>query len=230
MICTRILIIEDEERMARTVQNLLVKHGYSADIAFDGEMGLDYVLTGSYDLVILDIMLPRLNGYQVLEAVRRHGLQTPVLMLSARSDVEDRIEGLDKGADYYLAKPFSSAELLACLRALLRRPKEISSSKLTYGDIVLDTDSGRLSKGDKSVMLNKKERDVLRLLMQKEGQPVSREALFSNVWGIDSGAESNVVEAYMSFLRKKLAFVQSNLRIASLRRIGYCLSMEETAS
>ncbi|MCD7769466.1 MAG: response regulator transcription factor [Oscillospiraceae bacterium] len=230
MVCTRILIIEDEERMARTIQNLLVKHGYSADIAFDGEMGLDYALTGTYDLVILDIMLPRLNGYQVLEAVRQRGLQLPILMLSARSDVEDRIEGLDKGADYYLAKPFSSGELLACLRALLRRPKEISSSQLSYGDIVLDTDSGKLSKGEKSVMLNKKERDVLRLLIQREGKPVSRDVLFSNVWGLDSGAESNVVEAYMSFLRKKLAFIQSDMRIASLRRIGYCLSMEESTS
>lgn len=225
----RILIVEDEYRMAKTIQTILKNHDYTTDIAEDGESGLAYILSGAYDLVILDWMLPRQDGLQVLRGVRGAGVKTPILMLSARAELEDRIAGLDCGADYYLTKPFSAAELLACVRALLRRPQSIADDALRYGDLKLNIKSGSLSTAVREVMLNRKERDVMQLLMKNAGQPVSREVLFSNVWGFDSDSESNVLEAYMSFLRKKLAFVQSEVRIISLRRIGYCLTERRDA-
>ena len=143
----RILIVEDEERMAKTIQSLLKKQNYLSDIAADGEAGLDCILSGIYDLVILDVMLPKLDGFQVLQQIRAQGVTVPVLLLTARSSVTDRIEGLDKGADYYLPKPFASGELLACIRALLRRPRELDSSTLVFGDIALDEEGGVLSGG-----------------------------------------------------------------------------------
>ena len=139
----RILIVEDEDRMAKTIQSLLKKQNYISDIASDGEEGLDCILSGIYDLVILDVMLPKMDGFQVLEAIRARGVNVPVLLLTARSTVTDRIEGLDKGADYYLPKPFASGELLACIRALLRRPRELDTDALTFADLSLDEEGGR---------------------------------------------------------------------------------------
>ena len=161
----RILIVEDEERMAKTIQSLLKKQNYLSDIAADGEEGLDCILSGIFDLVILDVMLPKMDGFQVLETIRARGIATPVLLLTARSSVTDRIEGLDKGADYYLPKPFAGGELLACIRALLRRPREIESGLVTFGDISLDEESGVLACGASSVSLNSREREIMRLLM-----------------------------------------------------------------
>ncbi len=223
----RILIVEDEERMAKTIQSLLKKQNYLSDIASDGEAGLDCILSGIYDLVILDVMLPKLGGFQVLERIRAQGIMVPVLLLTARSSVTDRIEGLDKGADYYLPKPFASGELLACIRALLRRPREMESSTLMYGDIALDEEGGVLSCGAFSVALNSRELELMRILMRSEGAPVSRESLLVKVWGFDTSPESNVVDAYMSFLRKKLSFIQSEVGIESVRRIGYYLTVLE---
>lgn len=223
----RILIVEDEDRMARTIQSLLKKQNYLSDIAADGEEGLDCILSGIYDLVILDVMLPRLDGFQVLERTRAQGVTIPVLLLTARSTVTDRIDGLDKGADYYLPKPFASGELLACIRALLRRPRELDSGTLDFGDISLDEEGGILSCGAASVSLNSRELELLRILMRSGGTPVSRESLLIKVWGIDTSPESNVVEAYMSFLRKKLSFIRSRVGIDSVRRIGYCLTRPE---
>ena len=223
----RILIVEDEERMAKTIQSLLKKQSYLSDIASDGEEGLDCILSGIYDLVILDVMLPKLDGFQVLETIRGRGVTTPVLLLTARSSVTDRIDGLNKGADYYLPKPFASGELLACIRALLRRPREMESGAVTYGDISLDEDSGILSRGAENVALNSREREIMRLLMKNGGAPVSRESLLVKVWGFDASPESNVVDAYMSFLRKKLSFIHSRAGIESVRRIGYYLTMPE---
>ena len=223
----RILIVEDEERMAKTIQSLLKKQNYLSDIASDGEEGLDCILSGIYDLVVLDVMLPKLDGFQVLERIRAEGVTTPVLLLTARSTVTDRIEGLDRGADYYLPKPFAGGELLACIRALLRRPREMESGAVTFGDITLDEESGVLSCGAEQVSLNSRERELMRILMRNGGSPVARESILVKVWGFDASPESNVVDAYMSFLRKKLSFIHSRAGIESVRRIGYYLTMPE---
>lgn len=223
----RILIVEDEGRMAQTIQSLLKKQNYLSDIASDGEEGVDCILSGIYDLVILDVMLPKLDGFQVLETIRAKGITTPVLLLTARSTVTDRIEGLDKGADYYLPKPFAGGELLACIRALLRRPREMESSRVTFGDLSLDEEGGILACGTEHVSLNSRELELMRVLMHSAGTPVSRESLLVKVWGFDASPESNVVDAYMSFLRKKLLFIRSKVGIESVRRIGYYLTMTE---
>ncbi len=223
----RILIVEDELRMAQTIRSLLKNQNYISDIASDGEQGLDSILSGIYDLVILDVMLPKLDGFSVLKAVRDEGVQVPVLILTARSSVAERIEGLNRGADYYLAKPFSAGELLACIRALLRRPRELDSSELEFGDLRLNVETGNLSCGENDVQLNKREFEILRMLMRNRGHTVTRELLLEKVWGIDTSPESNVVDAYMSFLRKKLSFIGSTVSITSLRRIGYCLELQE---
>lgn len=225
----RILIVEDEPRMAATIQSLLKQQNYLSDIAEDGEAGLDCLLSGIYDLVILDVMLPKMDGFDLLEQARAQGIPTPVLMLTARAAVTDRINGLDKGADYYLTKPFASGELMACVRALLRRPRELDGDTLLFGDLTLNTESGCLTCGEHQVTLNKRELELLRLLMKADGKPVTRESLLVKVWGIDTSPESNVVDAYMSFLRKKLSFIGSKAGIVSLRRIGYCLSEEADA-
>lgn len=223
----RILIVEDEERMASTIRSLLKKQNYISDIAADGEAGVDCIMSGIYDLVILDVMLPKLDGFQVLERIRGAGVSVPVLLLTARTAVDDRIRGLDQGADYYLQKPFSAGELMACIRALLRRPREIESGLLTYGDITLDEDVGVLSCGEHSVNLNSRELELMRILMHSGDTPVTRESLLVKVWGYDQSPESNVVDAYMSFLRKKLSFIHSRTGISSLRRIGYMLTKPE---
>lgn len=223
----RILIVEDEDRMAKTIQSLLKKQNYLSDIASDGEAGVDCILSGIYDLVILDVMLPKLDGFQVLESIRAQGVSIPVLLLTARSSVTDRIDGLDKGADYYLPKPFSSGELLACIRALLRRPRELEMSGVTYGDLLLDEEGGILSCASGRVALNSRELELMRILMRSAGTPVSRESLLVKVWGFDASPESNVVDAYMSFLRKKLSFIHSGVGIESVRRVGYYLTKPE---
>lgn len=223
----RILIVEDEDRMAKTIQSLLKKQNYLSDIASDGEAGVDCILSGIYDLVILDVMLPKMDGFQVLETIRAQGVTIPVLLLTARSSVNDRIEGLDRGADYYLPKPFASGELLACIRALLRRPREIDTEAVRFGDLSLDEESGVLSCGGESISLNSRELELMRILLRGAGTPVSRESLLVKVWGFDTSPESNVVDAYMSFLRKKLSFIRSRTEIESVRRIGYYLAYPE---
>ena len=226
----RILIVEDEERMAKTIQSLLKKQNYLADIASDGEEGVDCILSGIYDLVILDVMLPKLDGFQVLERIRERGISVPVLLLTARSSVTDRIEGLDRGADYYLPKPFAGGELLACIRALLRRPREMENGSVSFGDLSLHEESGVLTCAAAHVSLNSRELELMRILMHNAGTPASRESLLVKVWGFDASPESNVVDAYMSFLRKKLAFIHSRVGIESVRRIGYYLTAPEESS
>ncbi|MCD7768676.1 MAG: response regulator transcription factor [Oscillospiraceae bacterium] len=219
----RILIIEDEERMALTIQQLLSTQRMMSDIASDGEAGLDAAMSGIYDLIILDIMLPKLDGLEVMHRLRDSGWQTPVLLLTARGSVSDRVRGLNAGADYYLPKPFASSELLACVRALLRRPGELRSDTISYGDLTLSTETGVLSCGAESIQLSKKELELMRLLMSSGGTPVDRETLLLKAWGYDSMPESNVLDAYMSFLRKKLQHLRSHVEVTSRRQIGYCL-------
>ena len=225
----RVLVVEDEKHLNRIITEAMEDEGYSVDSCFNGADALDYALSAVYDVMILDIMLPKLDGFSLLERVRAQGCTTPVLMLTARASVADRIEGLDKGADYYLAKPFSAGELLACIRALLRRPREMDGAALRFGDLRLEQESGLLSCGEGSVYLNRRELELMRLLMRSGKTPVTRETLILKVWGFDASPESNVVDAYMSFLRKKLSFLGSKTAIVSLRRVGYYLAAEETA-
>ena len=220
----RVLIVEDEVRLAETLRDLLELERYTADICHDGESGLDNALSDIYDLVILDVMLPKKDGFSVLRALRQAGKTVPVLMLSARSELADRVEGLDCGADYYLTKPFEPKELLACVRMLTRRqPEQRASQNLEYGDLRLETDTFQLSCGERSVRLSRKEFDMLELLMRQKGRLISTEQFMERIWGYDSDTELNVVWAYISYLRRKLEMVGSNVRIAARRGQGYLL-------
>ena len=225
----RVLIVEDEVRLAETLRDLLELERYTADICHDGESGLDNALSDIYDLVILDVMLPKKDGFSVLRALRQAGKTVPVLMLSARSELADRVEGLDCGADYYLTKPFEPKELLACVRALTRRQPELrNTDALTCGDIRLEKSSFSLCKGERSVRLSRKEFDMMELLMLNQHQVVTKETLLLKIWGYESDAEDNNVEVYISFLRKKLEHLHSSVKIRTIRMVGYCL--EEGAS
>ena len=225
----RILIVEDEVRLASTLKDLLEMNSYTADVCHDGETGLDNALTGIYDVMILDVMLPRLDGFTVLRRLRAAGNATPVLMLTARSEVTDRVEGLDCGADYYLTKPFEPRELLACIRALTRRTPDLQKSDtLEFGDLTLDKSAFTLVCGSRSVRLSRKEFDLAELLMRNRGQILTKETLLLKIWGYESDAEDNNVEVYISFLRKKLEHLHSRVKIRTIRMVGYML--EETES
>ena len=219
----RILVIEDEKILARTLADILTRERYLVDLAYDGEAGLDAVQSGIYDGVILDVMLPKLNGFEVLSQLRASGNSTPVLMLTARSELEDRVKGLNSGADYYLTKPFEREELLACLRAILRRPGEVVSTTLRFEDLEFNEESGALFCGDRQVQLGAKESQLMRLLIASGTAVVPRETLYLRGWGYDGEAEGNVVEVYMSFLRRKLTHLRSRVKIAAVRGIGYHL-------
>ena len=220
----RVLIVEDEVRLASSLQDLLDLNGYTSDIAHDGEAGLESALTGIYDVILLDVMLPKLDGFTVLRRLRGEGVATPVLMLTARSEVSDRVEGLDCGADYYLTKPFEPRELLACLRALARRQPELRDPEApAWGDLTLDQRLFSLSCGERSVRLSRKEYDLMELLLRNGGRIVTKETLLVKVWGYETDAEDNNVEVYISFLRKKLTHLRSRVRIKTVRMVGYCL-------
>ena len=223
----RVLIVEDEVRLAETLRDLLELEHYTADISQDGETGLDNALSDIYDLVILDVMLPKRDGFSVLRELRQAGKTVPVLMLSARSELSDRVEGLDCGADYYLTKPFEPKELLACVRMLTRRqPEQRGSNALEYGDLRLETDTLQLCCGERSVRLSRKEFDLMELLMRSRDMVLTKERLILKVWGYESDAEDNNVEVYISFLRKKLEHLHSGVKIRTIRMAGYCLTQE----
>lgn len=226
----RILVIEDEARLAQTLAELLHRQGYTADISGDGLSGLDNAASDIYDLVVLDAMLPGMDGFTLLRELRGGGSSLPVLMLTARSELSDRVRGLDCGADYYLTKPFESEELLACIRSLLRRSgDEVSADagETTFGDLKLQQSTFLLRCGDREVRLSRREYDLMELLMKNGSQIVTKEQLILKVWGYDSAAEDNNVEVYISFLRRKLTHLQSRVRIKTLRLVGYCLEVEE---
>lgn len=222
----KILIIEDERLLAQSLAAMLEKKGFQVETVYDGETGAEYAVTGVYDLLILDVMMPGLDGYQVARAVRASHCGTPVLMLTAKSDLEDRIQGLNAGADYYLTKPFDARELLACVNALLRRQGG-QINELTLGNTGLDLAASTLSCGEKSVRLSAREFDVMRLLLQSRKQILSKEVILARVWGFDSGAVENHVEVYVGFLRKKLRSIGSNIAITAVRRMGYRLEVVE---
>lgn len=221
----KILIVEDEELLADSIGELLREKGFETDIALDGETGLEYAELGVYDLLILDVLMPKLNGYKVARRVRARHVNTPILMLTAKSALEDRVAGLDAGADYYLTKPFDVRELLACVNALLRRQGG-QVEELRFGNTILDLSSATLVCGKESVRLSAREFDILRYLFGAGKKNVSKETLLARVGGYDSNAVENHVEVYIGFLRKKLASIGSNVRIEAIRRLGYHLEAE----
>ena len=223
----KILIIEDEVLLADSLKTLLESKGFEAEAVYDGESGAAYAELGVYDLLILDVMMPGLNGYQVARQVRARRCGAPILMLTAKSDVLDRVEGLNSGADYYLTKPFDARELLACVNALLRRQGE-QVNALSFGNTQLELDSGMLICGESRVRLSAREFDVMRQLMQSPERNVSKETLLAKVWGYDSNAVENHVEVYVGFLRKKLRSIGSSVRIEAVRRLGYHLEADES--
>ena len=222
----KILIVEDEVLLANSLKTLLEKKGFTVEVAYDGETGKDYAETGVYDLLILDVMMPKLNGYALARQVRAERCATPILMLTAKGELEDRIEGLNAGADYYLTKPFDTRELLACINALLRRQGD-QVDELRFGNTALDLASGMLVCGAERVRLSAKEFDIMRFLLQSKGNNLSKEVLLARVWGFDSNAVENHVEVYVGFLRKKLASIGSNVRIEAVRRLGYHLEVAD---
>ncbi len=222
----RILIVEDEENLADAIAHLLIGQKYRAEAVHDGREGFEYALSGQYDLIILDIMLPKQNGFQVAARLREAGIDTPILMLTARDEVSDRVRGLDSGADDYLTKPFASEELLARVRAMTRRQGKVVLNELFFGDLTLTLDSAALACGKRSIHLSFKEFEVLKILMSNPRQIVPKESLIVKVWGAQSEAVDNNLEAYVSFLRKKLFYLGSRVQITSQRRLGYQLEVE----
>ena len=222
----KILVVEDEKLLADSIRILLEGKGFDVDVAYDGETGKEYAKLGIYDLLILDVMMPGISGYEVARKVRSIKCGIPILMLTAKSELEDRITGLNAGADYYLTKPFDTRELLACINALLRR-QGAQVDEITYGNTSLDLSSGLLCCKENSVCLSAKEFDIMRFLLQSGSRNLSKETILAKVWGYDSDAVENHVEVYVGFLRKKLASIGSNIRIEAIRRMGYHLEVDK---
>ena len=219
----RILVADDEPEMTMVLEALLQREHYSVDVVYDGQDALDYGLAENYDCLILDIMMPKLDGIQVLQALRAKNISTPVLLLTAKSQVEDRVIGLDSGADDYLPKPFDNREFIARVRALTRRGGEYTPSVLTAGNTTLDCSTFELKCGGACVRLGNKEFQMMELLMRQAGRLISTEQFMEHIWGYDSDAEINVVWAYISYLRRKLEAVGADVRIAARRGQGYLL-------
>ena len=216
----KILIVENERLLADSLQDFLTAKGFKVEVVCDGETGKDYATLGTYDLLIMDAAVPEMNTLQVVRQVRANRAQTPIIVLTARSDAQERIDGLNAGADYYLTKPFDNRELMACINALLRR-QGIQGDGLSFGNTQLEMSTSVLRCGDQSVRLTAKEFDVMRQLLHNGENLVPKETLLARVWGFDTNAIENHVEVYMAFLRKKLRAIGSNVEIVAVRRMGY---------
>lgn len=221
----RVLLVEDEKRMAQALCELLRMEKYEVDHYADGLSGLDAAESDIYDIIILDVMLPGMNGYEIAKQARKKGIRTPILMLTAKDELDDKVTGLDSGADDYLTKPFMIKELLARLRALGRRIINTPDGTLHYGDILLDTTTSMLMCQEQSIRLSEKEYRLLEYLIANQGQILTREQLALKIWGFENEAEYNNVEVYMSFLRKKLTFIGAKTKIKAVRGLGYELRM-----
>ena len=219
----RVLIVEDEKRLAEALSQIMEEQRYIVDAVHDGINGLDYALSGQYDVIVLDVMLPGLSGFDVAKEMRKKGIATPVLMLTAKDEIQDKVTGLDSGADDYMTKPFSPEELLARIRALSRRQGEVVLEEMRFCDLTLVLSTYTLGCGARSVHLGYKEFEVMRLLMQNPKAVLPKDELIARVWGLASSAEDNNVEAYISFLRKKLFYLGSKVGIATQRKVGYQL-------
>ena len=221
----KLLFAEDEISMSEAVVDILTYHKYIVDAVYDGEEALEYARLGDYDGIILDIMMPKKDGLEVLRTLRAEGCTTPILMLSAKSEIEDKIQGLDMGADDYLAKPFAMGELLARVRAMLRRREEIKPDILTVGNVSLNTFTYELKTEHNAMVLSKLEYQLMELLMANKGIYLSTEELLVKVWGYNTDAEIGIVWVYISYLRKKLSALGANVEIKAKRNIGYTLEM-----
>lgn len=220
----RILVIEDELHLAEALTQILKKNNYIVDTVNDGESGLDNALSGIYDLILLDIMLPKINGLDVLKQIRKEEIATPVILLTAKGEISDKVTGLDSGADDYLPKPFATEELLARIRAMSRRKGEVLPDNiLRFGDIELNPETLMLTCGRKEVKLILKESQLLELLITRKNSASSKELIIEKIWGFDSEVEHNHVEVYISFLRKKLQHLNSKVKINTVRGVGYTL-------
>lgn len=220
-----VLVVEDERNLADAIVKILEDEGYNAEATYDGKAGLTCAKSGLYDAIVLDVMLPGMSGYDVVNKMRHAGVSTPVLMLTARTSTEDKVRGLDSGADDYMTKPFEAPELLARLRALTRRRCDVLIDEIKFADIRLDLNTHDLSCGEKSVHLSGKEFEVLSILMGSSSRVVSKQDLLTRVWGTDGEASENSVEAYVSFIRKKLTHIGSKVQVTTLRMLGYRLEV-----
>lgn len=221
----RILVVEDEERLAEALGEIMKSQRYTVDIVHDGESGYDYAMSGIYDAIILDVLLPKMDGFEVVRNMRAAHNTTPVIMLTARDGTEDKIKGLDCGADDYLTKPFIPGELLARVRAVSRRQGEVVLNELQFEDVKLDLSNYTLRTEQRSINLGPKEFDIMRMLMFSPNVIVPKEDILVKVWGTESDAEDNNVEVYISFLRKKLKHLGSRVSITTVRKIGYRLEV-----
>lgn len=216
-----VLIAEDDERLVEALEKILQDNGYEIDKVMDGQTALDYATVGAYDVIVMDVMMPKMDGFEATRQMRRAGVSTPILLLTARDAVGDKITGLDAGADDYMTKPFSPAELMAHLRALSRRQGEVQFESLQVGDLTLGLESYELTCGSKSINLSFKEFSICKILMSSPNTIVSKDTLIQKAWGVTSSAGDNNVEAYISFLRKKLKHLGSTCKIETVRRAGY---------
>jgi DNA-binding response OmpR family regulator len=219
----KVLIVEDEIRLADTLSQIMTENKYLVDTVNDGADGFDYAMSNMYDIIVLDVMLPKMNGFDVVRALRKAKVSTPVILLTAKDEVIDKITGLDSGADDYLTKPFVPDELLARIRALTRRQGEVVMNELSFSDLTLNLSMYMLQKDGKSIHLGHKEFEVMRLLITNPAMVVSKDEMISKIWGMESDAEDNNVEVYISFLRKKLQYLGSKVNISTQRKIGYFL-------
>ena len=222
----KLLFAEDEKSLSRAVSTILEKNNYSVDAVYDGQDALDYLETGDYDAAILDIMMPKMDGITVLKKIRAEGIQIPVIMLTAKSEIDDKVLGLDSGANDYLTKPFDTKELLARLCAITR-PVNMTDSKMHFGNITLDRATFELSTDSGSLRLAGKEFQMLEMLLAGKGQLVSTERFMEHIWGYETDVEVNVVWVYISYLRKKLEKIKANVKIKASRNLGYYLEEEK---
>ena len=226
----RILVVEDERRLSDALVQILTEAKYQAEAVYNGDDGLSYALSGLYDVVVLDVMMPGMDGFEVVRQLRREHCAVPVLMLTAKSELIDKVHGLDMGADDYMTKPFAPEELLARVRALSRRQGDVALERMEFGDAALDLNTCDLSCGERSVHLGYKEFEILRILMANPRVLVPKEDLIVKVWGADSEAVDNNVEAYVSFLRKKMRFLGSRACIETIRKAGYRFAADGAAA
>ena len=225
-VCMQILIVEDEVLLAKSLREILEDSGHEVSLTFDGQEGLELARSTPFDLLILDLMLPKLNGFQVARTLRKERNGIAILMLTAKSDILDRVEGLDSGADYYLTKPFDKRELLACINALLRRQgKEVN--QISFGNTALDLDSSELICGENTIRLSSKEFQMMKLLLSEGKNNITKNTFLEKIWGYESDATENNVEVYIGFLRKKLKSLSSNISIVASRGLGYHLEEEK---
>ena len=221
----RLLLVEDERELSNALVAILTRNNYSVDAVYDGEDALYYLETENYDAVILDIMIPKIDGIEVLKTIRKEGNKIPVIMLTAKSEIDDRVVGLDSGADDYLTKPFASKELLARLRALTRRGEQLTENIVTVGNISLNRTTFELFSDSGNFRLANKEYQLIEMLMVNQNQLIPTERFMEKIWGYDSEAEINVVWVHISFLRKKLKQLNANIQIKANRNMGYSLEM-----